>query len=334
MVQTSFRQWLLARKLGRKYEEFGWTEVHGFSAIMNGFQNLRPGSDRYSTIHPNDLEFYLRTGDITITEDELKDKSKGDWFSKSIIILQVTWFILQILMRVMQHLVITELEIATCAFAILNFMTCFFWRNKPLDVDCPITIPAYHEPGNWDAGSSSFQDRLTPEVPSSSARNIAGNLIVGRDLPLSRSQFESIPSNSKSSRECDDNTISNHFSRDVAHLNANRSRKSSESFEDQASNSAKDNSTGYTSNNPDFAMSPALPKIILPGPCTLPYNLSDINVPSPVAAPVEGIIRFHNKNALASNDDLQVSVLPFHVFNPLGDLYNLQSYHKQLLLTA
>ncbi|KAH0579946.1 hypothetical protein H2248_002766, partial [Termitomyces sp. 'cryptogamus'] len=295
---------------------------------MNRFQILKPGSDQYSIIHPNDLEIYLRNGDITITEDELKDKSKGDWLSKSILTLQITWFILQILVRVVQHLAITELEIAPLAFAIINFMTSFFWRNKPFDVDCPIIIPAYHEPGTWDAGSSSSQDRPTPEVRSSSVQDTEGNLIVGRDFPFSCSQFESTPSNSQSSRECDDNTNSNHLKRDVTHLNANRSWKSSESFEDQASNSAKDNSTGYTSNNPDFTMSPTLPRIILHGPCTLPCD--DINVPDD--APGECIIRWHNKKNLASNDDLQVSVLPFRVSNPLGDVYNLQSHYKQLIV--
>ncbi|KNZ71658.1 hypothetical protein J132_07824 [Termitomyces sp. J132] len=152
---------------------------------MNRFQILKPGSDQYSIIHPNDLEIYLRNGDITITEDELKDKSKGDWLSKSILTLQITWFILQILVRVVQHLAITELEIAPLAFAIINFMTSFFWRNKPFDVDCPIIIPAYHEPGTWDAGSSSSQDRPTPEVRSSSVQDTEGNLIVGRDFPFS-----------------------------------------------------------------------------------------------------------------------------------------------------
>ncbi|KAH0579960.1 hypothetical protein H2248_002780 [Termitomyces sp. 'cryptogamus'] len=157
---------------------------------MNGFQILKPGSDQYSTIHLDDLEIYLRNGDITITEDELKDRSKGDWFSKSLLLLQVTWFILQILVRRVQHLAITELEIATLAFAILNFATYIFWWNKPFDVDCPIILPAYDESDTRDADSLSFPDRLTFEVRSSSAQNTEGNLNVDTDLPPSHSQFE------------------------------------------------------------------------------------------------------------------------------------------------
>ncbi|KAH0579952.1 hypothetical protein H2248_002772 [Termitomyces sp. 'cryptogamus'] len=280
---------------------------------MNGFQTLKPGGDQYSTIHLDDLEIFLRNGDITITEDELKDRSKGDWFSKSLLLLQVTWFILQILVRRVQHLAITELEIATLAFAILNFATYIFWWNKPFDVGCPIIIPAHDESGTRDMSSPSLQDRLTPEVRSSSKQTPDVNLIVGRDLPPSHLQFESTPSNSQSSKECDDNIKSNGHD-DVTHLNASQSLESSESFEDQASNSAKDN--GYTSNGPAITMSPPLSipnQVILHGPDTHPHDVSNTDLPSEVHGPAE----FHEKPLLDS-------------FNPLGDEFNLQSYHEKL----
>ncbi|KAH0579941.1 hypothetical protein H2248_002761 [Termitomyces sp. 'cryptogamus'] len=279
---------------------------------MNGFQTRKPGSDRYSTIHLDDLEIYLRNGDITITEDELKDRSKGDWFSKSILMLQVTWFILQILVRVVQHLAMTELEIATCGFAILNFMTYYFWWNKPFDVDCPIIIPAYHES---DASSA------TPELRSSSAPHTEADSIVGRGPTPSHSQSELTLLNSQSSRECDDNINSNH--NDVTHLNASRSLESSESFEGQASNSDKDN--GYTSNGPAITMLPALSipnQVILHEPDAHPCDdVSDINVPDDV--PGEGVI--HNKNNLASNASLQINSACADSLDILECIMDLQS---------
>ncbi|EEB99729.1 hypothetical protein MPER_00523, partial [Moniliophthora perniciosa FA553] len=42
--------------------------------------------------------------------------------------------------RAVTGLAITELEIATVAFALLNFTTYFLWWNKPLSVQYPIQV--------------------------------------------------------------------------------------------------------------------------------------------------------------------------------------------------
>lgn len=71
-----------------------------------------------------------------ITETEIRDKSKGDAFSKGIVIIQTSWFLLQCIGRWAVGLSITELELVTLAFAALNAVTYFFWWNKPADVRC------------------------------------------------------------------------------------------------------------------------------------------------------------------------------------------------------
>ncbi|KAJ7192552.1 hypothetical protein GGX14DRAFT_379995, partial [Mycena pura] len=62
------------------------------------------------------------------------DQSKGDGLSKGVALLQGLWFVTQCLARTVQHLPATELEVATVAFAVLNFFI------KPLDVQDPIPI--------------------------------------------------------------------------------------------------------------------------------------------------------------------------------------------------
>jgi len=86
------------------------------------------------TILPEDLRPHLRKGEIDITEKALQDRSKGDTLSKGFAVLQTGWFILQSIARKSQSLPVTELEIVTLAFAILNFATYALWWNKPLDV--------------------------------------------------------------------------------------------------------------------------------------------------------------------------------------------------------
>jgi hypothetical protein len=66
--------------------------------------------------------------------------SKSDVLSKGFAILQTTWFILQCTARQAEHLHITELEIVTVAFAVLNFATYALWWNKPVDVRVPFLV--------------------------------------------------------------------------------------------------------------------------------------------------------------------------------------------------
>ncbi|ESK83592.1 hypothetical protein Moror_12062 [Moniliophthora roreri MCA 2997] len=86
------------------------------------------------------LEYFLQKGYITITEDEIKDRSHADFIAKSIALIQTTWFILQVAAHAAEHLAVTELEIITVGFALLNFGTYVFWWNKPLRVRFPVQV--------------------------------------------------------------------------------------------------------------------------------------------------------------------------------------------------
>jgi len=92
------------------------------------------------TLSSKDLGPHLRNGEIDITKEAIEDKSKGDILSKGFAILQTGWFILQCIARKIQHLPVTELEVVTLGFAILNFATYRLWWNKPLDVRDPFPV--------------------------------------------------------------------------------------------------------------------------------------------------------------------------------------------------
>ena len=79
-----------------------------------------------------------------ISVDEIMDRSKRDVFSKGFAVLQTTWFITHCIARGVYELSITELEIATLAFAVLNGLLYFLWWNKPQDVACPVPVYLYH----------------------------------------------------------------------------------------------------------------------------------------------------------------------------------------------
>ena len=76
----------------------------------------------------------------TITTAEIRDRSEGDVFSKVITIFQTTSFILQLMARFTLRLPITELKLITFALASLNGIIYFFWWDKPLRVEEPVSL--------------------------------------------------------------------------------------------------------------------------------------------------------------------------------------------------
>ncbi|KAK0471328.1 hypothetical protein IW261DRAFT_1512674 [Armillaria novae-zelandiae] len=75
-----------------------------------------------------------------INPKTIEDKSKGDAFSKTISILQLSWFIVQCVARANQHLPITLLEMSALAFTGLSIITYLLWWYKPLNVQYHISL--------------------------------------------------------------------------------------------------------------------------------------------------------------------------------------------------
>ena len=108
---------------------------------------LMDGDEGKGVLTHEDLDYLLRKGKIgfpTITEEEIKDRSKADGLAKGIAVLQTTWFIAQCLSRPAQGLIITEIELITLAIAALNGILYFLWWNKPLDVKCCVPVLLLH----------------------------------------------------------------------------------------------------------------------------------------------------------------------------------------------
>ncbi|EPQ51360.1 hypothetical protein GLOTRDRAFT_49218 [Gloeophyllum trabeum ATCC 11539] len=144
VVTWAAKQWLTSRRLAKQYHEsHGWTWTHGFFSVMASGSELASESESVSEFRAHTC----RSPELgvaalpfpDITEREIQDKSKGDWISKGLAILQTTWFILQCITRKAQGLPVTQLELATCAFAVLNAFTYGLWWNKPQSVDCPVS---------------------------------------------------------------------------------------------------------------------------------------------------------------------------------------------------
>ncbi|KAJ6449569.1 hypothetical protein C8R45DRAFT_145099 [Mycena sanguinolenta] len=138
IVAFAARQFFGARLLKTK---FGFSRTHGMFFCMGGF--ISPDGHPIATIkqlEDPDLGLELQKAIQNAKKEDIKDKSKGDVLSKGVALLQGLWFILQCLARVHQRLAVTQLEVATLAFAIVNIFIWLLWWNKPLDAQQPIVV--------------------------------------------------------------------------------------------------------------------------------------------------------------------------------------------------
>ena len=129
--------------------------THGFFIIMGGFHLFEHGPEEMNNndqgISQDDEPLHpLQASDladcnpyesfIMPTKTEIEDRGKSDWFAKLLVLLQTTWFVMQCIARVREHLPITHLEIVTLAYAVMNFTTYIFWWYKPLNVNRPVRV--------------------------------------------------------------------------------------------------------------------------------------------------------------------------------------------------
>ncbi|KAG1809677.1 uncharacterized protein BJ212DRAFT_596740 [Suillus subaureus] len=120
-------------------DDYTWTQTHSFFVLMGGFM-IYVDEKPYHTPQPDEVLKLIRAGCIdapTLTAKQIYDRSKGNTISKGLIMLQVAWFVMQLVTRAIYHLETTQLEVGTLAFAVLNFLTYAVWWNKPLNVKCP-----------------------------------------------------------------------------------------------------------------------------------------------------------------------------------------------------
>ena len=171
VLAWAIRQYLRAREIARDNEgeldtsklncyqcnsllDRRWSMTHGFFIIMGGFHLFKHSSKEKSgtqsisqedddSLHPL-LASDLTHDDIYSfampTEAEIKDKGKSDWLTKSLVLLQTSWFVMQCIARAIKHLPVTHLEIVTLAYAAMNFVIYVFWWNKPLNVNRPVRV--------------------------------------------------------------------------------------------------------------------------------------------------------------------------------------------------
>ncbi|KAF8173461.1 hypothetical protein BJ912DRAFT_1046875 [Pholiota molesta] len=174
-----------------------WTLAHGFFVQMGGFMLCESGRP-IQTLIDGRVSIYERTKNEArllwniqqkvidpprITEEDIQDRSKGDAISKTLIILQTTWFVAQCIARWAQRLSVTELEVVTLGFAMLNGITYGLWWDKPQNVGRPVFLESKKTMGRYQREfcNTTFEDADTEANPQ---------LRLGQAMPILRKEVE------------------------------------------------------------------------------------------------------------------------------------------------
>ncbi|KAF9543751.1 hypothetical protein CPC08DRAFT_800417 [Agrocybe pediades] len=149
-----------------KPETPNWTRTHGFFLQMGGFMLQEEGKED-RVLGWGALKEYYEQGRLDLSEvtaDRINDHSKADGFAKGLALLQMFWFITQCVARLFDNnLILTELELATAALALLSFTMYLLWWNKPFNAGIPITLTLL--PASSIDTSLPIPDAVSPNIP-------------------------------------------------------------------------------------------------------------------------------------------------------------------------
>jgi len=115
----------------------------GFTLVDPDLRTANPKDQNGQVLTVDRFKELIKRPDFDlpdITEEDIEDRSKGDFLFKLVAILQTSWFIIQCIARGQQRLALTELELVTVALASLNAVTFAIWWHKPLGVQKPVKI--------------------------------------------------------------------------------------------------------------------------------------------------------------------------------------------------
>ena len=106
--------------------------THSHFVLMGGFALCDETGIKEINVHK--FLSLVETGEIVnpkVTKDDIRDKSPFDGLGKAILVVQLSWFTSQIVVRVVNHLAVTLVELDTACMALLTLPLIFFWWEKP-----------------------------------------------------------------------------------------------------------------------------------------------------------------------------------------------------------
>lgn len=201
ILAWAMQQWIVANQIAKRGGE-GWTRNHGFFILMGGFHAFtrketedpirNPGDPCYP-LDQKSVVTLVEHGHIELPlEEEIQDRSKTDWLAKILVMLQISWFMAQCIARGASRLPLSELEVLTLAYTIMNAGTYIAWWDKPRSVERPIRVfmsskavqqerkKALQRKGSMHAWESALSRALSSILPGSDRRFLEETFLVSQ----------------------------------------------------------------------------------------------------------------------------------------------------------
>jgi hypothetical protein len=108
-------------------------------------QNNSPDGGVCHRVHPDELLKLFRSNALdwpTSSDADINDRSKADWITKGLALLQIVWFITQLIGRWAQGLAVTTLELFTLGIVVCATVIYIALWEKPFDVQMPVVLQA------------------------------------------------------------------------------------------------------------------------------------------------------------------------------------------------
>jgi hypothetical protein len=86
----------------------------------------------------------------TLKIEETDDRSKANWLVKSLALVQIVWFIVQLIGRWAQGLAVTTLELFTLGVVFCSMLISAASWEKPFEIQMPVLLHATNNPAKRD----------------------------------------------------------------------------------------------------------------------------------------------------------------------------------------
>lgn len=126
----------IAHDVSRQQGREAWSLSHVRFMLARGFAKDSESDKVWDPLE----EIFNIPQEPKISKKELKSRSTTDWIANTLALFQISWFGAQLLVRRVQHLHITAIEILTLAFIICSIFTFILCWPQPQNVAYPVVL--------------------------------------------------------------------------------------------------------------------------------------------------------------------------------------------------
>ena len=130
----------VSTKKAKRKDVEKWTITHTHFALSKGYFDEDDVILKWEDPHQAAQHVLGVPFEPPVSVEDLYSRGSSDWIKKTIAVFQILWFVIELLIRYIQHLHITAVEILTLAFIFCSLIIYGLCWNQPQNVEYPIKL--------------------------------------------------------------------------------------------------------------------------------------------------------------------------------------------------